>query len=110
TSGFGAYVGLELDKHIGVIVLTNQGNVGFPDALGAWSFDQLLGNSPVDHVAEALKRATTNYSDDDKMFAKPANPRPFPPLAPLIGSFANPSFGKASLTHAGDALALELEN
>jgi CubicO group peptidase (beta-lactamase class C family) len=41
TNGFGSYVGLELDRHIGVIVLTNQGNVGFPDAIGAWTFDQL---------------------------------------------------------------------
>ena len=42
------------------------------------------------------------------MFAKPANPRPFPPIAPLAGSFANSSFGKASLKLEGDALVLEL--
>ena len=110
TYGFGSYVGLEFDKHIGVIVLTNQSNVGFPDAIGARTFDQLLGNSPVDHVAEALKRATKEYSDNDEMFAKPANPRPFPPVAPLTGSFANPSFGKALLKHEGDALVLELRS
>ena len=98
------------NKHIGVIVLTNQSNVGFPDAIGAWTFDQLLRNSPVDHVAEALKRATKEYSDNDEMFAKPANPRPFPPVAPLTGSFANPSFGKELLKHEGDALVLELRS
>jgi CubicO group peptidase (beta-lactamase class C family) len=109
TNGFGSYVGLQLDKNIGLIVLTNQSNVGFPDAIGTWTFDQLLSNSPVDHVAEALKRATTKYSDDNKMFAKPANPRPFPPVAPLTGSFTNSSFGNASLKQEGGVLVLELK-
>jgi CubicO group peptidase (beta-lactamase class C family) len=109
-SGFGSYVGFERDKHIGVIILTNQGNVGFPDALGPWIFDQLLGNPPVDRVAEALKSARERFADDNRVFAKPANPRPFPALAPLTGNFGNPSFGKASLKHEGDVLVLELKN
>jgi CubicO group peptidase (beta-lactamase class C family) len=109
TNGFGCYVGVELDKHIGVIVLTNQTNVGFPDAIGAWIFDRLVGNSAVDHVADALKRATKKFADDDKIFARPANPRPFLPLSPLTGIFANPSFGKAFLKHEGDALVLEFK-
>lgn len=110
TNGFGAYVGLQLDKHIGVIVLTNQGNVGFPDAVGAWIFDQLLGNAPVDHVADTLKQLKKRFAEADKTFAKPANPRPFPPLAPLAGNFVNPSFGKATLQHDGDALVLGFKN
>lgn len=110
TSAFGSYVGLELDKHIGVIVLSNQSNVGFPDAIGAWTFDRLLGNSEVDHVAEALRKAKKKFADDNRMFAKPTNPRPFPPLAPLTRIFANPSFGEASLKLEGDALVLELRS
>jgi hypothetical protein len=43
------------------------------------------------------------------MFAKPANPRPFPTLAPLAGSVASPLFGKGVLRPAGDALVLELK-
>jgi CubicO group peptidase (beta-lactamase class C family) len=107
--GFGSYVGLELDKHIGVIVLTNQNNVGFPDAIGAWILDQLLDSPPVDHVAETLKQTTMKYSEEDKVFAKPASPRPFPSIALLGGSFVNPSFGRASLKKEGDALVLRLE-
>jgi hypothetical protein len=42
------------------------------------------------------------------MFAKPASPRPFPPLAPLAGNFSDPSFGKATLRPDGDALVLML--
>ena len=42
------------------------------------------------------------------MFAKPEHPRPFPPLAPLAGDFANPAIGKASVTVEGDALIVEI--
>jgi hypothetical protein len=69
TDGFSSIVGLQLDKHIGLIVLTNQSNVLFPDAIGVSIFDQLLGNSPVYNVAELLKVATKQYSDEDKKFA-----------------------------------------
>jgi hypothetical protein len=34
TLGFGAAVVLQLDHKLGVIVLSNQSNVGMPDALG----------------------------------------------------------------------------
>jgi len=110
TSGIGAFVGLQLDKHFGVIILTNQGNVGFPDALGLWIFDRLLGNPQVDHVGETLKHATAKFADDDKMFAKPVDVKSSLVLTPLTGSFANPSFGKASLKHDGDSLVLALSS
>ena len=35
-------------------------------------------------------------------------PRPFPPLAPLAGSFTNPSFGRVEVRLNGDALVMEL--
>src|SRR5262249_50752356 len=54
TDSFGSYVGLQLDRGVGVVVLTNEKNVGFPDAIGAWVLDRLLGNPDVDRVAERL--------------------------------------------------------
>ena len=42
------------------------------------------------------------------MFAAPASPRPFPPLAPLAGTFANPSLGKAVVTQDGNTLLMAL--
>lgn len=108
TGGFGSFVGLELDKMIGVIVLTNEDNLGFPDALTLWIFDRLLGNSPVDHVAETLKQATTKYAGASQVFAQSATPRPFSPVAPLTGTFANGSFGKASLELEDSSLILKL--
>ena len=109
TYGFGAYIGMQLDRDVGIVILTNAQQVGFPDAVAAWAFDRLLNNPVVDHVANTLKTATTKFEAADKQFAKPANPRPFPPLAPLAGNFVNPSFGKAALRVDGDALVLELQ-
>jgi hypothetical protein len=71
--------------------------------------DRLLDNPAVDHAAVSLKAAKARFADTEKTFAKPVNPRPFPPLAPLAGSFVNPSFGKATLRLDGDALVLALQ-
>jgi CubicO group peptidase (beta-lactamase class C family) len=109
TDGFGAMIAMSLDKDVGVIVLTNEGNQGFPDAVGLWMLDRLLDNPAVDHAAVSLKAAKARFADTEKTFAKPVNPRPFPPLAPLAGSFVNPSFGKATLRLDGDALVLALQ-
>jgi CubicO group peptidase (beta-lactamase class C family) len=109
TNGFGAMIAMSLDKDVGVIVLTNEENQGFPDAVGVWTLDRLLDNLVVDHAADALKAAKAKFAATDKMFAKPANPRPFPPLAPLTGSFVNPSLGKAALRLNGEALLLALQ-
>ena len=60
TNSFGAYIGLQLDRGLGVIVLTNQQNVGFPDAVGAWLFDRMLDNPSVDYAADKLKLLRRN--------------------------------------------------
>lgn len=110
TPSFGAYVGLLLDRKIGIVVLTNEANNGLPDAIGYWALDRLLGNPEVDYVAQALKRARAGAEEDAKTFAKPAAPRPFPALAPLAGSFTNPAVGKTSVKPDGDGLAMEFSN
>jgi hypothetical protein len=108
TGGFGAMVILQLDRKLGIIVLTNQGNVGMPDAIGLWTIDRLLGNPMVDHAAKSLALAKTPYADSVKQYARPASPLPSPPLAPLAGEFANPGFGKAVLRVDSEATTLEL--
>jgi hypothetical protein len=97
------------DKSIGVIVLSNETNIGFPDALGRWILDRVLGNTKVDHIADALKAAEANFGTAAKLFAKPVHPRPVPPVAPLAGTFANPSFGRAAVALEGDRLVMELQ-
>jgi hypothetical protein len=104
---FGAYVGLQLDKRIGVVVLTNEANVDFPDAVGQWVLDRLLGNPEVDHVGERLKLAKASAEKDAKLWVRPANPRPSLPFGPLAGSFAHPAVGKVSVKQEGDELMME---
>jgi CubicO group peptidase (beta-lactamase class C family) len=108
TFGFNAMVALQLDRKLGVIVLSNQSNVGMPDALGGWTLDRFLGNPVVDYEATALAKAKATYTDDVKRVARPADPQPSPPLAPLAGNFANSSFGKAALRVDGGTAALEI--
>ena len=99
TTSFGAYVGLQRDKRIGVVVLTNEANVGFPDAAGEWVLDRLLGNPEVDHVGERLKLAKASAEKDAMLWVRPANPRPSPPFGPLAGS--HPSGGGQGHRQAG---------
>jgi CubicO group peptidase (beta-lactamase class C family) len=107
TSSFGAYIGMVPDRDVGVIVLTNEANMGMPDALGLWTLDRLLGNPEADHVAARLKAARAHFETAAKLFATPAHPRPFPPLAPRVGGFSNPSMGKAAVVLEGDTLVME---
>jgi CubicO group peptidase (beta-lactamase class C family) len=110
TSSFGAYVGMVPDENVGVIVLTNEANVGFPDAMGLWTLDRLLDNPKIDHVADTFKAAKTKFETAIKLFAKPQNPRPFPALSPLAGNFGNPSFGKVTVALERDALVMEVQS
>ena len=109
TTSFGAYIGFVPETGVGVTVLTNETNVGFPDAVGLWVIDRILGNPSVDHVAKTFEAAKAKYESIRKQFARPDKPPPSPPLAPLAGNFANPSFGKAVVRPESDALMLELQ-
>jgi CubicO group peptidase (beta-lactamase class C family) len=108
TYSFGAMVVLQPDRKLGVVVLSNQTNVGMPDAVGLWAMDRLLGNPMVDHGAAALARARTGYADDLKHFARPPEPQPSPSLAPLVGNFSHPGIGEAVLEIDGDDTLLEV--
>lgn len=106
---FGSFVGMVPDRNIGVIILTNETNVEFPVSFGMWVLDRILGNPKRDYVADNLEKAKTSFAATAKLFAKPANPRPFPPLAPLAGNFVNPSFGETAVTLERDTLIMEFQ-
>jgi CubicO group peptidase (beta-lactamase class C family) len=108
TTAFGSYFGMVPEKDVGVVVLTNEANVGFPDAIGRWVIDRILGNPKVDYVADVLRNAKAADAKSVKLFVKPDNPRPFPALTGLAGNFSNPGIGKASLALEGDSLMLTL--
>jgi CubicO group peptidase (beta-lactamase class C family) len=108
TTSFGSYFAFVPTRNIGVVVLSNEANVGLPDAIGLWVLDRLLDNPTVDHVGNAFRRARAGEDHAMAQFAKPSDARPAPPLAPLAGSFVNPGIGKAVVNQDGDALALNL--
>ena len=108
TNSFGAFIGMARDRDVGVIVLSNARNVGFPDALGLWTLDRLLGNPVVDRVGQTLTAAKAKFAAAAKPFAKPDRPRPPPALAPLAGNFTSPVFGRATARPQDNALVLEL--
>ncbi|MEP9379247.1 serine hydrolase [Aquabacter sp. CN5-332] len=105
---YSSFVGFAPDRNAGVIILTNETNVGFPSALGVWMLDQILGNPKVDNVMLKLPEETAQFVASANAFARPANPRPPPSLAPLTGTFVNASMGEATVEKDGDALILEL--
>jgi CubicO group peptidase (beta-lactamase class C family) len=108
THGFGSMVILQLDRKLGIVVLTNQEDAGMPEAIGLWTMDRLLGNPVADHGAKNLALVQTVYADSVKRYARPADPRPSPPLVPLAGEFANPGFGNAILRPDGAVATLDL--
>ena len=109
TTSFGAYIGFVPETGVGVTVLTNETNVGFPDAVGLWVLDRILDNPSIDHVAKTLQAAKAKYESMRKQFAKHDKPQPSPLLAPLAGNFANTSFGKAVVRAESDALIVEIQ-
>jgi len=98
TTAFGSYFGLLPDRDAGVVVLTNEVNVGLPDALGRWVLDRILGNPKVDHIADVFKAALAGFEKSVRQFAAPANPLPFPPVAPFAGRFRHPGIGEAMVS------------
>jgi CubicO group peptidase (beta-lactamase class C family) len=106
TVAFGSFIGLARDHGVGVIVLTNETNVGLPDAIGLWALDKLLGNPEVDYAAISLKAATASDEAARKMFERPADARPSIAVGPLAGSYAEPVFGEAELTAADGTLTV----
>jgi CubicO group peptidase (beta-lactamase class C family) len=105
---FGSFVGLAPSRNVGVIILTNETNVGFPSALGTWILDRVLGNPYIDYVATGLVQMKAYYAAAAARFLPPPAPRPFPPLAPLAGAFVSPSFGKVSVAVDGDTLVMKI--
>jgi hypothetical protein len=74
-----------------------------------WILDRILGNPKLDHVAKSREQAKASFETKARRFAKPSNPRPFPPLAPLAGKFVNPSFGHAEIAPQSDGLVMDIQ-
>jgi CubicO group peptidase (beta-lactamase class C family) len=109
TMGFGAEIGFLPKKRIGVIVLSNEENKGFPDAVGLWVCDKLLGNPEIDYVQKALARAQAGAAAEEKLYRKPAGLRPPPDLVALAGDYASEEVGSTEFRPDAGALIATLE-
>lgn len=108
TTSYGSFIGTVLDRDVGIIILTNETNVGLPDAIGEWALDRLLGNPEVDHIAVRLESARAGDAAAKAPFQLPANASPSSPVAGLAGNYASPTFGDVTLAVDGGALMTEL--
>lgn len=108
TTAFGAFIGTARDHDVGVIVLTNETNVGLPDAIGEWVLFKLLGNETPDIVAEKLKQARAGEAAGNALFALPSTMSPVPPLDGLAGNYSEGSFGDATVAVKDGAVTLTL--
>lgn len=109
TMAFGSYIGAAPEHDVGVIVLTNETNVGFPDAIGEWTLDRLLDNPKVDHVAARLEAAKANFAAGQKFAEMPPVRQPPTVLEPLVGTYETPGFGEASASVDAGSLVVKLE-
>lgn len=109
TYGFGAFVGFLPHQGVGAIVLTNQGNKGFPESLGLWIFDKILGNPETDHVKAALAHVKDAAAKTAAVYRKPAAPRPAPAADSLIGEYRSDMLGPATLAAGGGRLLMTLK-
>lgn len=109
TAGFGAHIGFMPGKGFGVVVLSNEGNRGFPDAVAQWIYLRLIGADTGDPVAAALAQAKAAEATADARFKPPADARPAGDLAGLAGTFANPAMGMATVTADGTRLTMTLQ-
>jgi CubicO group peptidase (beta-lactamase class C family) len=109
TGGFGAMIGFAPAQHVGVVVLTNEQNRGFPDGVGLWVLDRLLGNPETDHVQQALGRVTAAAAEETVVFERPGTPRPPPDLISLAGDYTNEEMGAAALAVEKDDLVATLK-
>ena len=62
-------VGLALDQDVGVVILTNETNVGFPSALGTWILDRMMGNPEVDYVNTKIVDVKAHLAANAVQFA-----------------------------------------
>ncbi|MQT12414.1 serine hydrolase [Segnochrobactrum spirostomi] len=109
TNGFGAHVGLLPERGVGIVILTNEQNQGFPDAVATWFYQRYLGEDPTDWVDRALTTARVRASEDEQNLVAPSAPAPLPAASDVAGHYTNPALGTLELAADGDGLAMRLE-
>jgi CubicO group peptidase (beta-lactamase class C family) len=108
TYGFGTHIGFLPDHDVGVVILSNQANMGFSDAVAMWVYGHLLGSPASDPVTAAIEKARKQHQAAFSRFTPPASAAPPPSPTALTGSYHSNVFGNASLADHSGKLVLTL--
>jgi len=108
TNGFGAHVGLVPHLGIGIVVLSNEENRGFPDGVAATFYQTLLGNPSFDVLAAGLEHARKSEEEARAKFVAPAAPRPARDLAVYAARYNTLGLGAAVVAVEDGRLVLRL--
>lgn len=109
TSGFGAHIGFLPHKGVGAVILTNLENNGFPDAVGLWLYDKLLGNPETDHRKAPLAHAKDEAAKKAALYRPRPAAQPAPPAESLVGDYHSNTLGPATLAVEDNGLLLALK-
>jgi CubicO group peptidase (beta-lactamase class C family) len=109
TSGFGAHVGLIPEDGVGIVILSNVENKGFPDLAAMWFYRNLLGEPPLDVMTKALESARQKLAAERAEYVRPASPRPPPAFDTVVGRYDTQVLGPAAIRADGERLVLALE-
>lgn len=108
--GFSAMVGLVPDRHLGVVILTNQDKSPFPHFALLHSIEQVLGLSSSHYEAQisAMLKAREASADleDLSHYARVPHTRPLHPLSEYTGSYEHPAYGTLSIRESWGKLTL----
>ncbi len=109
--GFVASVMLLPDDDIGVVALVNQSGSGLPGIACKTVADKLLGRTGADWSAEALAKIAAAEGASEaakavKAKSRVADTKPSHPLKDYAGTYANPAFGKLTVTQEGETLRI----
>ena len=108
TSGYHSVIAFWPEQKTGIVVLTNNSNTYFPEALVFYSNDLFFNNgSPRDWSKEFLDAFNKKQKDDEaKHPAKPGKPISLLPLDKYRGTYCNEIYGTIKIERIDNMLQL----
>lgn len=109
--GAATFVGMIPASKLGIVVLTNGYPMGVAESIGMQFLDNAEFGEPSQDWWTIYSQAFANIIEDTGTLTgstPPANPRPAQSLSNYVGTYANPYFGKASITQKDGKLTLRM--
>ncbi len=109
--GYRSNLALLSEDKVGVVVLSNLGEVGFVDAVTFDLFDRLLGLPPRDWSRRFLEderkgKAAQNEAEGKGYSERKTGTRPSHPANEYAGHYEHPGYGTVKIEQSGEALSV----